>query len=81
MSRAQPDEGFTPNAGGSTDQHITGSRETGTFLTDEPPTADTPADGSTNAGLNTAGGRTVVPGDRGEDAASGDVPDGREPPD
>ena len=61
MSDAQPDERFTAKAG-HTDQHITGTPETGTFLTDQPPTADTPADGSTNAGLNAAGGRTVVPG-------------------
>ncbi|WP_067502970.1 hypothetical protein [Actinoplanes sp. TFC3] len=46
----EPD--FTPGAGASTDQQVTGTSETGTFTTDEAPTADTPADGSTNAGIN-----------------------------
>ncbi|MBB4742641.1 hypothetical protein BJY16_006100 [Actinoplanes octamycinicus] len=39
-------------AGASTDQHTSGHREQGTFQTDEPPTSATPADGSTNAGIN-----------------------------
>ncbi len=39
-------------AGASTDQHVSGLPETGTFQTDEPPAADTPADGSSNAGIN-----------------------------
>jgi hypothetical protein len=39
-------------AGGSTDQHITGAGEEGTFLTDEPPTSKTPANGSSNRGIN-----------------------------
>ena len=39
-------------AGGSTDQHITGAGEQGTFLTDEPPTSKTPANGSSNQGIN-----------------------------
>ncbi|MFF5290427.1 hypothetical protein [Paractinoplanes globisporus] len=39
-------------AGGSTDQHITGAGEQGTFLTDEPPTSKTPANGSSNRGIN-----------------------------
>ena len=47
------EDGFTPGAGNSTDQHITGAAETGDFVTDEAPTADTPAHGSTTAGLNT----------------------------
>ena len=38
--------------GGSTDQHITGADEEGTFLTDEPPTSKTPANGSSNQGIN-----------------------------
>ncbi|MCU7730469.1 hypothetical protein ODJ79_42695 [Actinoplanes sp. KI2] len=38
-------------AGGSTDQHISGLEEEGTFLTDEPPTF-TPANGSSNRGIN-----------------------------
>ena len=39
-------------AGGSTDQHISGHDEEGTFLTDEPPTSKTPANGSSNQGIN-----------------------------
>ena len=42
----------TPNAGASTEQHITGSPETDPFPTDQPPTADTPATGSSNKGIN-----------------------------
>ena len=38
--------------GASTDQHITGAEEEGTFLTDEPPTSKTPANGSSNIGIN-----------------------------
>ncbi|MEU8813278.1 hypothetical protein [Actinoplanes sp. NPDC048796] len=38
--------------GASTDQHVTGVEETGEFTTDKPPTDTTPADGSTNAGIN-----------------------------
>ncbi len=41
----------TPD-GGSTDQHVTGTGETGEFLTDQAPTATTPATGSSNAGIN-----------------------------
>jgi hypothetical protein len=41
-----------PLAGASTDQHVSGGAETGTFTTDRAPTGDTPADGSTNAGIN-----------------------------
>jgi len=40
------------DAGSSTDQHITGQPETGEFPTDKEPVGDTPADGSTNAGVN-----------------------------
>jgi hypothetical protein len=43
------------NAGSSTDQHVTGTPETGTFITDEAPTADTPVHGSSNAGVNETG--------------------------
>jgi hypothetical protein len=43
---------FTADAGSSTDQYVTGRPEEGAFLTDRAPTADTPADGSTNAGVN-----------------------------
>jgi hypothetical protein len=46
----------TGMAGSSTDQHVTGADETATFPTDEAPTADTPAHGSSNAGINAAGG-------------------------
>jgi hypothetical protein len=45
----------TDNMGASTETHITGSEETGTFLTDEPPTTTTPATGSSNLGINTTG--------------------------
>ena len=31
------------------------AEEPGTFLTDQPPTADTPAEGSSNAGINAVG--------------------------
>jgi hypothetical protein len=47
---------FPAGAGSSTEQHVTGAEETGTFITDQAPTADTPADGSTNAGINAAEG-------------------------
>jgi hypothetical protein len=38
--------------GAGTDQHITGGGEEGTFQTDQPPTSDTPASGSSNSGIN-----------------------------
>ena len=47
----------------STDQHVTGSDETGEFITDRAPTADTPADGSSNAGINRTGGNLQDPAD------------------
>jgi hypothetical protein len=50
--------------GSSTEQHITGSAETGTFITDEPPTGDTPAHGSNNAGINATGANRVQEADR-----------------
>ena len=40
------------DAGSSTDQHITGPDETGTFTDDQRPTGDTPIHGSSNAGVN-----------------------------
>jgi hypothetical protein len=49
------DDDFTANAGSSTEEHITGAAETGKFTTDEAPTADTPAHGSSNAGFNAVG--------------------------
>jgi hypothetical protein len=42
----------TESAGSSTDQHVTGSEETGTFIVDQPPVPTTPADGSSNKGIN-----------------------------
>ncbi len=53
------EDGFTAGAGSSADQHVTGHEETGTFLTDEAPTADTQAHGSSNAVFNAAGGNRV----------------------
>jgi hypothetical protein len=50
------DENVTAGAGSSVDQHVTGAEETGTFTTDEAPTADTPAHGSSNEIFNKAGG-------------------------
>jgi hypothetical protein len=49
------EDDVTVDAGNSTDVHVTGTPETSTFVTDEPPTADTPADGSSNAGVNETG--------------------------
>jgi hypothetical protein len=52
MSDERTGTGTSTDAGASTDQHITGQAETGQFQTDKEPAADTPADGSTNAGIN-----------------------------
>jgi hypothetical protein len=60
-------DGCTAGAGSSADQHVTGTPETGDFITDEAPTATTPAHGSSNAGIN------AVHGNR---AAGTDDPDG-----
>ncbi|MEV4351573.1 hypothetical protein AB0J83_44520 [Actinoplanes sp. NPDC049596] len=46
------DESDEKDAGSSTDQHVSGLEEHGEFTTDKTPTATTPADGSTNAGIN-----------------------------
>ena len=46
---------YPESRGSSTGQHITGAPEPGTFAEDEPPTAGTPADGSSNAGINQTG--------------------------
>ena len=51
------------DAGSSTEQHITGAAETGTFLTDRAPTAHTPAHGSSNAGVNEVGANRRDPDD------------------
>jgi hypothetical protein len=60
-SSGQTDTDFTPEAGSIADQHVTGTDETGTFTTDEPPTADTPAHGSSNAGVNELDGNRTDP--------------------
>ena len=49
-SSADPE--FVPEAGSSTDEHVTRPPETGRFITDEEPTPYTPAHGSSNAGIN-----------------------------
>jgi hypothetical protein len=49
------------SAGPSTDQHITGRDEEGEFTTDKPPTSSTPADGSTNAGINQTKANRLTP--------------------
>jgi hypothetical protein len=54
---------FPASRGSSTDQHITGAEETGTFTTDQAPTADTKAHGSTNAGINEVGGNRIEDAD------------------
>ena len=51
------------DAGSSTDQHITGEPETAQFPTDAEPTGDTPADGSSNAGINQRDGNAPEPPD------------------
>jgi hypothetical protein len=78
MSTRDEDAAATA-AGGSTDQHITGSGETGGFLTDEPPTSATPATGSSNAGINAQRGNRAVPGDDDEAMATGAAGDRPEP--
>jgi hypothetical protein len=67
MSRS--DEDFTANAGSIADQHVTGSEETGTFITDKAPTAGTQAHGSSNAGVNQTGANRP---DKADDAAAED---------
>jgi hypothetical protein len=52
------------NAGSSTDQHVTGEPETGTFQTDKAPAADTPVHGSSNAGLDDQDAAADSPGTR-----------------
>jgi hypothetical protein len=46
------DNDATTLAGRKTGQHVSQAAEPETFTTDEPPTADTPVHGSTNAGIN-----------------------------
>ena len=64
MTRETRDD-VAVNAGAATDQHITGHDESGTFLTDQPPTSATPATGSSNAGINKLRGNQAEdqPGD------------------
>jgi len=64
MTRESRDD-VVANAGSETDQHITGHDEGGTFITDQPPTASTPATGSSNAGINKLRGNQAEdqPGD------------------
>lgn len=49
------------DAGPSTDQHITGRDEEGDFPTDEEPTGNTPAHGSSNKVINETRGNRQVP--------------------
>jgi hypothetical protein len=64
---SDPQDSVPTNAGSSTDQHVTGAPETGTFTTDKAPTADTPVHGSSNAGINvTRANRVSTEGDAGE---------------
>jgi hypothetical protein len=49
------EEKDVPGAGSSTDQHISGAAETGTFTTDEAPTGDTPAHGRSDDGITSVG--------------------------
>lgn len=52
-------EKIVANGGSSTDQYLSGAAETGTFLTDQAPAADTPVHGSSNAGINDADAETA----------------------
>ena len=61
----------TANAGSIADQHVTGAPETGTFTTDEAPTADTPAHGSSNIGINATGANRPDDAITGRNATSG----------
>jgi hypothetical protein len=62
----------TGTMGASTEGHITGSDETGTFITDQPPTSETPANGSSNRGINTTGANrgSFTPSDAATDASA-----------
>jgi hypothetical protein len=51
------DDDSAVGIGSSTEQHITGLPETGTFSADQAPTGDTPVHGSSNAGQNSAAER------------------------
>jgi len=75
-------------SGGSTDQHVSGVEETGSFPTDEPPTAHTPSHGSSNRGINTTRANRVdgaaPPGpdqdEPGPDGTPGEQPAGQDGP-
>jgi hypothetical protein len=68
-------DGTPTPAGSSSNQHVTGAPETGTFTTDEAPTGDTPAHGSSNAGINSTRADRSAPA---EDAAR-EIVTGEEP--
>jgi hypothetical protein len=55
------EEKVVANAGSETDQYVSGTAETGDFITDKPPAADTPSHGSSNAGVNETGANRVDP--------------------
>jgi len=57
------DNDATTLAGRKTGQHVSQAAESETFPTDEPPTADTPVHGSTNAGINKLGANRTDPAD------------------
>jgi hypothetical protein len=61
----------TENAGSSTDQQVTGVEESGEFITDKLPRADTPAHGSGNAGVNQTGANRQDPETDAEDQPAG----------
>jgi hypothetical protein len=52
MTSEDSRDDVTETAGASTDQHITGGGETGRSIVDQPPAATTPAEGSSNKGIN-----------------------------
>jgi hypothetical protein len=52
MTRETERDAKPENAGSSTDQYITGVKEEGDFIVDQPPTSSTPAHGSSNKGIN-----------------------------
>ncbi|MFI1992059.1 hypothetical protein [Actinoplanes sp. NPDC020271] len=58
-------------SGAGTDQHVSGPDETGTFPTDEEPAADTPAHGSSNAGINQSHANRPPSDDDDEDRTGG----------
>jgi hypothetical protein len=68
MSSDPQAQDVTADAGSATDQHVSGVEETGTFITDQEPTADTPAHGSSNEGVNALGANRV---DVADDDATG----------